>query len=86
MDATQPPIDSVDTRASRNHMPSGTRSVCPRTSATRPSATAPTTPHSPRADSGGHCPQPIEATTRNATPSGDSGARPAMGTAVMDLS
>ncbi|MGY4216712.1 hypothetical protein ACVMFB_003211 [Bradyrhizobium sp. USDA 4522] len=97
MDATQPPIDSVDTKASRNHMPSGTRSVCPRISATRPSATAPTTPHSPRADSGGHSvsrnfmigklsPQPIEATTRNARPSGDSGARPATGTAVMDLS
>ncbi len=97
MEATQPPIDSVDTRASRNHVPSGTRKVCPRAIATRPSAIAPATPHSPRDDSGGHSvsrnfmigklrPQPVDATTRNARPSGDCGARPATGTAVMDLS
>ena len=54
MNATQPPIVSIDTRNSRSRMCRGTLSRCRRASAISASAAAPTMPHSPRDDSGGH--------------------------------
>ena len=88
MNATQPPIDNVETSSSRSHIPLGTRSVCRRASAINASAAAPTMPHRPRDDSGGHSvsrcfmigklrPHPTEAIARTTRPSGDIRGRPA---------
>ena len=88
MNATQPPIVSIETSNSRSHIRGGTPSLSRRASAIRASAAAPTMPHSPRDDSGGHSvsrcfmigklsPQPTDATVRKTRPSGDIRARPA---------
>ena len=94
MKATQPPIVSSDTSSSRDHIGRGTMRLCRRASATSASAAAPTIPHSPRDDSGGHSlnrffmigklrPQPTEATARQVRPSGEIRARPVRATMVM---
>ena len=88
MNAIQPPIASVETSNSRSHIGRGTPSFCRRASAISASAAAPTMPHSPRDDSGGHSvsrcfmigklsPHPTDATARKTRPSGDIRARPA---------
>ena len=89
MNATQPPIVSIETRSNRSHIGRGTLSFCRRASANNASAAAPTMPARPREDSGGHSvsrcfmigklrPHPTDVMTRRASPSGDNrAARPA---------
>ena len=80
--AIQPPRLSSDTSSSRPRIGRGTVSFCPFATAISASNTAPTTPHNPRDDSGGHSisrffmigklrPQPTDVTARNTRPSGD---------------
>ncbi len=54
MNATQPPIVSIETRSKRSHIGRGTLNFCLRASANSASAAAPTMPHRPREDNGGH--------------------------------
>ena len=88
MKATQPPIVSIETSSSRSHIARGTLSLSCRASANNASAAAPTMPHRPREDSGGHSvsrcfmigklrPHPIDVIASRASPSGDNRARPA---------
>jgi ABC-type multidrug transport system ATPase subunit len=84
--ATQPPIVSIETSSNRSHIGRGTLNFCRRQSANSASATAPTMPHRPREDNGGHSdskcfmigklrPHPTDVTASRTSPSGDS--RPA---------
>ena len=93
--AIHPLIVSSDTSTSRSRMSGGTRTPCPRTMAISANAAAPTNPHNPREESGGHSlkrcfmigkfsPHPIEATARKRRPSGEIRARPVVETAGMD--
>ena len=88
MKATQPPIVSIETSSRRSHIRRGTPSLSRRASAIRANAAAPTMPHSPRDDSGGHSvsrcfmigklrPHPTDAMASKTSPSGDIRARPA---------
>ena len=86
MNATQPPIVSIETSSSRSHIGRGTLSFCCRASANSANAAAPTMPHRPREDNGGHSvsrcfmigklrPHPTDVMASRMSPSGDS--RPA---------
>jgi hypothetical protein len=86
MNATQPPIVSIETSSSRSHIGRGTPSFCRRASANSANAAAPTMPHRPREDNGGHSvskcfmigklrPHPTDVVASRTSPSGDS--RPA---------
>ena len=88
MKATQPPIVSIETSSSRSHIARGTLSFSCRANANKASATAPTMPHRPREDSGGHSvsrcfmigklrPHPTEVIASKVSPSGDNRPRPA---------
>jgi hypothetical protein len=86
MNATQPPIVSIETSNSRSHIGRGTLNFCRLASATSANAAAPAMPQRPREDNGGHSvskcfmigklrPHPTDATASTTSPSGDS--RPA---------
>ena len=86
MNAVQPPIASVETISNLSHTARGTVRFCRRASANNASVPAPTMPHRPREDSGGHSvsrcfmigklkPHPTDAMTRRASPSGDNRER-----------
>ena len=86
MNATQPPIVSIETSSNRSHIGRGTRNFCRRASANSANAAAPAMPHRPREDNGGHSvskfftigklrPHPTDVMASRTSPSGDS--RPA---------
>ena len=88
MNATQPPIVSIETSSNRSHIGRGTSNFCRRASANNANAAAPAMPHRPREDNGGHSvskcfmigklrPHPTDVTASRMSPSGDSRSRPA---------
>jgi hypothetical protein len=97
MNATQPPIVSIDTSNNRSHIGRGTLNFCRRANATSASAAAPAMPHRPREDNGGHSvskcfmigklrPHPTDVTASRMSPSGDSrSARLIGGIGSLDL-